>query len=477
MLLHRGKGARFGYNNKKYASRTPYILASKRCRRPAHNPSYYCHEPQQQSLRWFTTSKPNDKSTNKIIKSNKNRRKPRSLSAYNNNSNSNNNAPRTTKERIRWLQDHNQALVADNHYRRKAMERRIDDAGQVMEERLKWMRGKIYGFWRSDYEAKASHRPGRVGPKMDAKWWFWNLCFALLPAVGIATYCELIAKPAMVDYNRQVYIREQKKLLGDAYVEEEDEELKRLTIESEPFSSKLYDAVYDLASYFLGQMQGESQVQDMNGPDDSEKIATSPGTPTSIQQQLPATQEATKDAQTVAELKQKLEELEHRLNERHNHSDVTKSPQMLKNGQPVAATTKNLSRIQDRALGQRQQEARHQREKSGASMSESDEINQGVAGVLSRGIAQMTDTVQKYWKAWSDVSLSSESTPTVVGEQADATASSSTVVHQESVRQGSQQRLPTENLHADKQTPEKEPQSIEGESGDKGKKPWYRRLF
>ena len=342
-----------------------------------------------------------------------------------------------------------------------------------MEERLKWMRGKIYGFWQSDYEstaAAANHRPDRVGPKMDAKWWFWNVGFALLPAACIAAYCEFIGKPAMLDYNRQVYIREQKKLLGDAYVEEDDEELKRLTIESEPLSSKLYDAVYDLTSYFLGQMQPETQVQDMNDKDNSDQSTLSPLAVASIQQP-----HATNDAQAVAELKQKLEELERRINERH-HSDSMKSPQILNNEQPIAAT-KNLSRIQDRALAQKQQEARHQRENNSSSMSEGETNIDGIDGVISRGVIQITDTVQKYWNVWFDNSLSSESGPRAMDEQADAAASSNSTARQEIVHQESQQIVPTEDLHTEKHSPAKESQSIERESGNKDRKPWYRRLF
>jgi len=220
----------------------------------------------------------------------------------------------------------------------------MEDLGDVAEERLHWMRNKFFGFWRgndsttTNDSAANTQKTKRVGPKMDAKWWFWNICFSLLPAVCIAAYCELIGKPQMLEHQRFLHIHAQKKKWGDAYDERQDEELARLTLESEPFATKLYQAIYDLSMYFfLGQQQHEQQPTQ---PQVSHEILP----PTASTTTTATT--TTKEDVEIAELKQRLEELEKRL----------------RGDGETGTITSNTSRIHSRVVAQQQkrEQDRHQ---------------------------------------------------------------------------------------------------------------------
>jgi len=286
--------------------------------------------------RCFSSNNSSKTSTSANNKSkNQKRRRPKSSALV---------EPQTTRDRIRWLQDHNESLQADNHYRRLAINRRMEDLGDVAEERLHWMRNKIFGFWRgndsttTNDSAANTQKTKRVGPKMDAKWWFWNICFSLLPAVCIAAYCELIGKPQMLEHQRFLHIHAQKKKWGDAYDERQDEELARLTLESEPFATKLYQAIYDLSMYFfLGQQQHEQQPTQ---PQVSHEILP----PTASTTTTATT--TTKEDVEIAELKQRLEELEKRL----------------RGDGETGTITSNTSRIHSRVVAQQQkrEQDRHQ---------------------------------------------------------------------------------------------------------------------
>jgi hypothetical protein len=257
-------------------------------------------------------------------------------------------SPTTTRERVRWLQEHN-AVLTDNYYAMKARHRAIEDWGTTAEERLTFLRDKIYSFWRgssSTQSAVDSGRPKKPMLQMDSKWWFWNIAFALLPAFLIACYCEFIGKPDLMQYNRMMHINAQKELLGDKYNQEEDEQLKLFMQDSETFATKVYDAIRDLTMYFLGQLVPDSKPmppltkssESKAAPNRVEDASSNASTFSSLDSQ---------DAATIDELKRKLEELEMRLKERQQGS----------NDAPQSTAPAKHSRIQTRILHQRRQES------------------------------------------------------------------------------------------------------------------------
>ena len=63
-------------------------------------------------------------------------------------------------------------------------------------------------------------RQFKAGAEMDFRWWFWNVCFALLPAALIALYCEVRGKPRMRAFHRDQELAELRLVMGeDAYDE------------------------------------------------------------------------------------------------------------------------------------------------------------------------------------------------------------------------------------------------------------------
>jgi len=262
------------------------------------------------------------------------------------------------------LQEHNQSLAADNYYRRRKAERRIEDVGEVVEERLQWMRKSIFDFWRgseaststgsSSSSSSNSHRPDRVGPLMDAKWWFWNICFALLPAVCIAAYCEFIGRAQMLEANRHMHIEEQKRKWGNSYDPSKDEELARLTLRSEPFSTKLYNAIYDLASYTVSRIQSpadtnkKEELSLSSPPSEAKGKESAPPltTQVTVKSSPFGMSELNEDAKLLAELKQKLETLEQRLQQQDQHKTVQQQ-----------SSSSKISPIRERAMAQRHQQA------------------------------------------------------------------------------------------------------------------------
>lgn len=141
--------------------------------------------------------------------------------------------PRSAKDQIRYLQETN--LVPKKQSR--TMVRQADELFSLAESRLTWLRNKLYENWNPDYgrqqqqqrlQASAHSsidnvpklRPDRVGPEMDARWWFWNVCFALLPATGLALYCEFRGDYLMEDHHRRLDLLQMEEVMGREYTNE-----------------------------------------------------------------------------------------------------------------------------------------------------------------------------------------------------------------------------------------------------------------
>lgn len=87
----------------------------------------------------------------------------------------------------------------------------VDEYIDRAQENLKTLETALSSLWnRSDGDP----RPPRRGLKMDARWWFWNLQFAFLPAYCIIFYCELIGNHEMKEFSEKRKERQQRKALG-----------------------------------------------------------------------------------------------------------------------------------------------------------------------------------------------------------------------------------------------------------------------
>ena len=119
------------------------------------------------------------------------------------------------------------------------MAQQLNDLLDVATGRLTWLRDTVFRTWNPDYKSSSSsssspsqqqqlqlessetslpkqevQRPPWRPPDMDARWWFWNLVWALFPAVFIALYCEFRGKPRMLAYQRQRELEELQEIMG-----------------------------------------------------------------------------------------------------------------------------------------------------------------------------------------------------------------------------------------------------------------------
>jgi hypothetical protein len=170
---------------------------------------------------------------------------------------------------------------------------------EVANSRLSWIRNKVFSIWNADYNtnttttatstAKEQKRPIRHGPIMDATWWFWNVAFALLPAVLIGLYCELRGEDLVVEYKRRKQLDDIRRVIGDdelvnAIVSDQKRE------EATPFTTRLWTMLDELSSkvttLFLGKPSSSSgQEEPLSGSGDDG--ARPPCSPAKEQPALP----------------------------------------------------------------------------------------------------------------------------------------------------------------------------------------------
>lgn len=148
------------------------------------------------------------------------KRRPRTLSSS--------AGAKTTRERLRTLVERNQTVQVRRQNRDPQT---VNQLVNVATQRLSWLKTKVYQHWNPDYQpasnmagaektagstinvAKELARRKRPVVVMNGRWWFWNLAFALLPAVVISIYCEFRVKPVMIDFYARQEASQRQRLL------------------------------------------------------------------------------------------------------------------------------------------------------------------------------------------------------------------------------------------------------------------------
>jgi hypothetical protein len=133
----------------------------------------------------------------------------------------------TTKERIRLLVETNRVITTRNS---NNLPRVGNKLLKVAQSRVSWLRHQLYTYWNPTYQYQYQPENGsaiesgesgipltvrqfKQGALMDGRWWFWNVAWALTPALLIAVYCETRGKAAMRDFHRSQELVELKKVL------------------------------------------------------------------------------------------------------------------------------------------------------------------------------------------------------------------------------------------------------------------------
>mmetsp|Transcript_15580 Transcript_15580/g.38428 ORF Transcript_15580/g.38428 Transcript_15580/m.38428 type:complete len:347 (+) Transcript_15580:24-1064(+) len=104
--------------------------------------------------------------------------------------------PSTTKDRLR----RRTGVLPHHPGTQKEMKIDSDLVTERMQTRLDWVRSNVESLWK---DPNATNRPDRYEIAMDGNWWKWNILLALTPGILIAAYCELVAKPMMLEQNRK----------------------------------------------------------------------------------------------------------------------------------------------------------------------------------------------------------------------------------------------------------------------------------
>lgn len=122
---------------------------------------------------------------------------------------------KTTRDRMRVLVEKNELTAAE--FSHKKASHLLD----LAQSRLSFFRNKVYQNWNPDY-MQQHKRPNKLDVIMDARWWTWNIAFALLPAVLIATFCELRGKPLVEKYRKEQKERQEKQLFSSDHLTSEN---------------------------------------------------------------------------------------------------------------------------------------------------------------------------------------------------------------------------------------------------------------
>jgi hypothetical protein len=143
----------------------------------------------------------------------------------------------TSREKILRMINHNEISKPIT------FDKNVNDILDRASHRIQFMKNKLFQFWNPDYGkdvlynrtggvvgvgAKSNNRntssllarPKKPGLLMDDRWWFWNIVFAMVPAIVISLYCELRAKPIMMEYEKIQQKKEMLSLMGPEFVVE-----------------------------------------------------------------------------------------------------------------------------------------------------------------------------------------------------------------------------------------------------------------
>jgi hypothetical protein len=143
---------------------------------------------------------------------------------------------------------------------RKPLEKRVSQFLEMAESRLTWARGQFFQLWDPEWKkrsvkgmdgaaASASRSPQSL-VVMDARWWRWNVAFALLPAMLIGTYCEFRGQYMMYKFHQEQELEQARRLMGEEYVEVHRDEL--IGTPPQNIVIRLLTALVELKELLLG---------------------------------------------------------------------------------------------------------------------------------------------------------------------------------------------------------------------------------
>lgn len=195
-------------------------------------------------------------------------------------------------------------LVERNLVVRKPLEKRISHFLELAESRLTWARSQVLQLW--DPEWKKSNNKieegvaasGARSPQplvvMDARWWRWNIAFALIPAVLIGTYCEFRGQYMMYKFHQEQELEQARRLMGEEYVETHRDVL--VGPPPENILKRLLNAFMELKDFLLGT------PPDMRHSDSgSRTVLHSSSVPTPPQPSIPSSSGASAENAHTAE--------------------------------------------------------------------------------------------------------------------------------------------------------------------------------
>jgi hypothetical protein len=147
---------------------------------------------------------------------------------------------------------------------RKPLEKRVSQFLELAESRLTWARGQFFQLWDPEWKkrsvkgmdgaaASASRSPQSL-VVMDARWWRWNIAFALLPAMLIGTYCEFRGQYMMYKFHQEQELEQARRLMGEEYVEAHRDEL--IGPNPQNIVTRLLTVLVELKELLLGASTG-----------------------------------------------------------------------------------------------------------------------------------------------------------------------------------------------------------------------------
>jgi hypothetical protein len=143
---------------------------------------------------------------------------------------------------------------------RKPLEKRVSQFLELAESRLTWARGQFFQLWDPEWKkrsvkgmdgaaASAARSPQSL-VVMDARWWRWNIAFALLPAILIGTYCEFRGQYMMYKFHQEQELEQARRLMGEEYVEAHQDEL--MGPPPQNIVTRLLTVLVELKDFLLG---------------------------------------------------------------------------------------------------------------------------------------------------------------------------------------------------------------------------------
>ena len=150
----------------------------------------------------------------------------------------------------RTTKDRRLRLVRDNLLDRHAVmsKHNLNEMYSVAQNRLSFVKDKLYTHWNPDY-SPSDARPMKHDLVMDGRWWFWNVLWAMVPALVIAFVCEVGFRGTVEEYRQNMEISMARKKYGDQYVEAHMDEF--LVKPAPGFLERLDTAGQDLWSYVV----------------------------------------------------------------------------------------------------------------------------------------------------------------------------------------------------------------------------------